>query len=136
MKALLFSFLTLFYLQQCEAQKAVPPKFNEPTAVVNNQNEGMLYKPYLLKAKKIDVISDNYKKENFVVTNFSVVIMRNNDTVFAMKNIQGNSFSDELKNAFKSIGHGSKLIFYGIKAQRSDKRILELSPLEFTITKK
>lgn len=136
MKSLFFFLLSLFYVQQSVAQKAVPPKFDKPTAVLHNQNEGMFYQPYLLKAKKIDVISGEHNTEKFTIHSYTVVALNYSDTLFTMKNIQGNAFPKEAKDAFKKIGHHGKLIFYEITAIGADNRIIDLSPMEFTITKK
>ena len=71
----------------------------------------------------------------FRIKNYSVSILKERDTTFTQKDIIGNLFPKNLKQQFKSIGQDSKLIFYGITAQGPDKRILELSPIEFTIIK-
>lgn len=104
---------------------------------LNVDSKGTIYIYDLLSCSQIDAhINGPDWDAGFRVKNYSVSIIKNGDTTFTQKDIVGNLFPENLKQRFKSIGHGSKLLFYGIKAQGPDKRILELSPLEFTITKK
>lgn len=49
--------------------------------------------------------------------------------------INGYAFDDELRDAFGITNSGDNLLFFGITAQGPDKRILELSPMNFTIIK-
>lgn len=224
MKALLFFFLTLFYLQPCEAQKAVVAnlKMNRVTVGYPNpldivveghkcsalkvttsngsidKGEGDCNYNYIperegdaeiiISVKGGKVISTKYFMARYIevlpvaslcgrvrgevkvdsngilsnyigdlegcsqlyadihftgdwdagfrVKNYSVSIIKKGDTTFTQKDIIGDFFPENLKQQLKSIEQSSKLMFYGIKAQGPDKRIFELAPLEFTITKK
>lgn len=109
----------------------------EPVISLCGRGSGMLYIDDLLRCTQLDAIVKGFDWDSgFRIQKYCVSIIRNCDSVFTKKDILGSSFSENLKQEFKNIGHGSKLIFYGITALGRDKRTIELSPLEFTITKK
>lgn len=64
MKTLFFCFLTLFYLQQCKAQKAVVANFKQNIAYIGIPNHlGVLVEGY--KWDEINVSTDNGKIEKY-----------------------------------------------------------------------
>lgn len=107
-----------------------------PTATLCERNKGELRIYDLSKCSEIsaNIYGPDWNAA-FLVQKYCVSITKNRDTTFAKRDILGYLFPDILKQQFKTAEPGSQLIFYGITAQGPDKRILELSPIEFTIIK-
>ena len=120
------------------ANKDFRAKFiQEPIAVLCNKEGGILEKADLVRCPQIDAIVKGFDWDaGFRIQKYSAVILRQEDSVFVKNSIFGNLISNELKKAFNATGHRDKVVFYGITASGRDKRIHELSPMEFTITKK
>lgn len=105
-----------------------------PTPKLGNKSEGKIKKKHLLVIPGIYCQLDNFDFDcRFVILTYDVLLFRNDRLLFNGHNLPGPFFTEELKNEFKKTNQDDKLIFYGITAQGPDKRILELSPMEFTI---
>ncbi|MDI9319707.1 MAG: GldM family protein [Phycisphaerales bacterium] len=110
--------------------------FGKERGEVYIDSNGTLYIYDSLSCSQIDAnINGPDWDAGFIIQKFCVAIIRRGDTAFFRNNIGGNIFSEEIKQEFKKTNQDDKLIFYGMTAQGPDKRILELSPMEFTITK-
>ena len=105
-----------------------------PIPEIGGQNGGKLYKNRLLVYPGIATKLKGFDLEiRIAIRTFSIAILRNDSSIFVKNNYIGYFFPKELKDEFEKTKQGDKLIFYGITAQGPDKRILELSPMEFTI---
>lgn len=106
-----------------------------PVPDIGGQNGGMLAKNRLVVWPGLIARLKGFDLEvKFNIQAFSFAVFRQDSSLFNKSNIEGPLFSEELKQHFRQTKEGDKLIFYGITAHGPDKRLLELSPMEFTIT--
>lgn len=99
---------------------------------------GVMYMQDLMRCNEIYTYVKGFDWDaGFRIQKYCVAIIRRDDTVFFCNDLIGNTLSKKLRQEFKkNIDHLDHLVFYGITAKGPDRRVLELSPLEFTITKK
>lgn len=69
---------------------------------------------------------------NYTLKSFAVSIMRKEQHLFYAC-LQGNLFTDELKEKFKNLQRGDVVVFSSMKIIKSDSSVVSIKPIEFTI---
>jgi hypothetical protein len=103
-----------------------------PTPRLGGYEGGILRKKYLLASMGMSAGLKVDFDFRFIIQKYSVAILRNNKTIFT-SNYTGPYFSDGLKEEFKNLKQGDKLLFYDITTKAVSGDELELSTMEFTI---
>lgn len=105
----------------------------DPTAKVGNVTVGELSKGIFCAQVGVIAYLENFDFDfRFIVTGFTVMILRGNRVVYSGTNT-GARFDDEMLKQFKKVENGDMILFVNITGKGADGKKRNLNPVQITI---